>query len=81
MALSALTREESRGGHTRDDFPGMDAEWRKFNLILRAEGQNVEIFKQPLPMMTPELAALFDEGELSKYMTEEELNSLVQRTS
>ena len=81
VALSALTREESRGGHTRDDFPGMDAEWRKFNLILRAEGQNVEIFKQPLPMMTPELAALFDEGELSKYMTEEELNSLMQRTS
>jgi len=32
-------------------------------------------------MMTPELAALFDEGELSKYMTEEELSSLAQGTS
>jgi len=81
VALSALTRQESRGGHTREDFPGMDPEWRKFNLILRAEGQNVEIFKQSLPMMTPELAALFDEGELSKYMTEEELSSLAQGTS
>jgi succinate dehydrogenase / fumarate reductase flavoprotein subunit len=81
VALSALTREESRGGHTREDFPGMDVEWRKFNLILRAEGQNLEIFKQLLPMMTPELAALFDEGELSKYMTEEELSSLAQGTS
>ena len=59
----------------------MDVEWRKFNLILRAEGQNLEIFKQLLPMMTPELAALFDEGELSKYMTEEELSSLAQGTS
>jgi len=81
VALSALTREESRGGHTREDFPGMNPEWRKFNLILRAEGQNLEILKQPLPMMTPELAALFDEGELSKYMTEEELSSLAQGTS
>jgi succinate dehydrogenase / fumarate reductase flavoprotein subunit len=81
IALAALTREESRGGHTRDDFPEMSSEWRKVNLIERLDGDSVAIVKQPLPLMTAELATLFDTGELSKYMTQEEIDSLVQRTS
>ena len=33
IARAALERQESRGGHTRDDFPGPDPEWAKINLI------------------------------------------------
>ena len=33
VAQAALERQESRGGHTRDDYPGMSPEWRKVNLI------------------------------------------------
>ena len=33
VAQAALERQESRGGHTRDDYPGMSPEWRKINLI------------------------------------------------
>jgi succinate dehydrogenase / fumarate reductase flavoprotein subunit len=73
IARSALIREESRGGHTRDDFPQMSDEWRKINLICRPEGEGVAVVQQPLPVMPPELLALFDREELSKYMTEEEL--------
>ena len=36
VAQAALERQESRGGHTRDDFPGMNPEWRKINLICAA---------------------------------------------
>src|SRR5262249_55530248 len=32
VASAALERQESRGGHTRDDYSGMRPEWRKVNL-------------------------------------------------
>ena len=34
---AALERQESRGGHTRDDFPGPDPEWGGKNLVLRLD--------------------------------------------
>ena len=33
VARAALARQESRGGHTRDDYPGMNAEWRRKLLV------------------------------------------------
>jgi succinate dehydrogenase / fumarate reductase flavoprotein subunit len=76
VALAALERQESRGGHTREDFPAMNPEWRKVNLILTLSGDKVELAHKPLPAMRPDLLALFDVGELKKYMTEEELAGL-----
>jgi succinate dehydrogenase / fumarate reductase, flavoprotein subunit len=73
IARSALIREESRGGHTRDDFPKMSDEWRKVNLVCRPDGDGVSVEQQPLPVMPPELLSLFDRDELSKYMTDAEL--------
>ncbi|MCX4513034.1 fumarate reductase/succinate dehydrogenase flavoprotein subunit [Streptomyces sp. NBC_01619] len=35
IARSALERTESRGGHTREDFPTMEREWRRINLLCR----------------------------------------------
>ncbi len=63
IAKAALARTESRGGHTRDDFPTSDADWGTKNLVLRLEGPcGVELSEQPLPQMPEELRALFDEG-------------------
>src|SRR4051812_7790398 len=73
VARAALIREESRGGHTREDHPAMSAEWRKVNLICRPSGDGVEVTRQPLPVMPAELLSLFDRDELSKYMTDDEL--------
>ena len=61
VARAALEREESRGGHTRDDFPAADAEWARINLICEpAPGGGVSIRRQPLPQMPGELAEVFE---------------------
>jgi succinate dehydrogenase / fumarate reductase flavoprotein subunit len=74
VALAALERQESRGGHTRDDYPEMSPDWRKLNLIVSLSGEKVELSRKPLPKVPPELLGLFDRSELKKYMTEEELD-------
>ncbi len=76
VARAALIREESRGGHTRDDFPAMSPQWRKVNLVCRPDGDGVEVTRRPLPVMPPELLSLFERDELNKYMTDEELATL-----
>ncbi|NUR72887.1 MAG: fumarate reductase/succinate dehydrogenase flavoprotein subunit, partial [Hamadaea sp.] len=73
-AKAALEREESRGGHTREDFPKMDPKWRQVNLVCSASpAGEVDLVHQPVPTMRPELLDLFEKSELAKYMTEEEL--------
>jgi len=76
VARAALERTESRGGHTRDDHPAMDPEWRKVNLVCSLDGDGVTVVRKPLPTMPPELLSLFEWSELSKYMTPEELEAL-----
>ena len=76
VAQAALERQESRGGHTREDYPAMSPEWRKVNLICSLDGGRVTMRRQPIPPIRPELLALFDRAELAKYMTGEELTVL-----
>ncbi|GHF15531.1 fumarate reductase/succinate dehydrogenase flavoprotein subunit [Streptomyces morookaense] len=88
VARAALERTESRGGHTRDDHPQMDREWRRINLVCRlventAGGAaaadpalgRIRLERQDMPPMRPDLLALFEKEELVKYLTDEELTS------
>ncbi|MQA86870.1 MAG: fumarate reductase/succinate dehydrogenase flavoprotein subunit [Streptosporangiales bacterium] len=61
IAKAALERQESRGGHTRDDYPTADPEWGQLNVICREADGGIEISTQPLPEMPEELKALFEE--------------------
>jgi succinate dehydrogenase / fumarate reductase flavoprotein subunit len=76
VARAAMLREESRGGHTRDDFPTMDSHWRQLNLVCVANGGDIEVIEAPIPPMRPDLLELFDRDELAKYLTDAELPAL-----
>ncbi|HEY5271708.1 MAG TPA: fumarate reductase/succinate dehydrogenase flavoprotein subunit [Acidimicrobiales bacterium] len=60
--LSAIVRKESRGGHTRDDFPEPDAYWGTVNNASYIEGGVVKTKLTPLPEMPDDLKELFEEG-------------------
>ena len=62
-ARAATEREESRGGHTRDEFPKPDPEWAKLNLIctLNEDRSGIALARKDLPVMPPELAEIFEE--------------------
>ncbi len=64
IAKAALEREESRGGHTREDHPGFDERWGTLNIALsiNATRDGVDLATQPLPVMPDDLAAFFEEG-------------------
>jgi succinate dehydrogenase / fumarate reductase, flavoprotein subunit len=59
IARAALQRTESRGGHTRDDYPATDQSWGRVNLHCVLDGDEVAVERRPLPVMPDELRALF----------------------
>jgi succinate dehydrogenase / fumarate reductase flavoprotein subunit len=62
IARAALERKESRGGHTRSDFPNYDKELAKINYVVSKDGGEMKVRKEPLPQMPAELQELF-QGE------------------
>jgi succinate dehydrogenase / fumarate reductase, flavoprotein subunit len=74
VARAALERTESRGGHTRDDFPTMDASWRKQLLVCAVRGDGIAVSRQVQEPMRPDLVELFELDELAKYFTQDELS-------
>jgi succinate dehydrogenase / fumarate reductase flavoprotein subunit len=58
---SAIDRKESRGGHSRLDFPKMEPAFAKHNTRIRKDGERMVVDRKPLPEMPDELKALFEE--------------------
>jgi succinate dehydrogenase / fumarate reductase flavoprotein subunit len=68
-------RTESRGGHTRDDYPAMDAEWRRTLLARRprmTSDPEITVTKEVQPPMRTGSARAFDR-EPGAAFTDEEL--------
>jgi succinate dehydrogenase / fumarate reductase flavoprotein subunit len=86
IAKAALLRTESRGGHTRDDHPSMESDWRNTLLVCRTEGDpealvpDVSITKQDQIPVRQDLLDLFELSELEKYFTDGELAQHPERS-
>ncbi len=63
IALSALSRKESRGAHSREDFEKTDAELGKFNTAISRDGDSMKLEKTALPEMPADLKKLFVKKE------------------
>ncbi|HLI45221.1 MAG TPA: fumarate reductase/succinate dehydrogenase flavoprotein subunit [Acidimicrobiales bacterium] len=61
--LGALARKESRGGHTRDDYPKPDPELEKVNFVCRYRDGEYTVTPEPRPAMPAELAKLLEDGD------------------
>ncbi|MGA3217293.1 MAG: fumarate reductase/succinate dehydrogenase flavoprotein subunit [Acidimicrobiales bacterium] len=59
--LSAIERRESRGGHTREDYPGFREEFENVNMVTRFVDGKYILTQEPKPQMPDDLAKLFAE--------------------
>jgi succinate dehydrogenase / fumarate reductase flavoprotein subunit len=61
VARAAAMRTESRGGHTRDDFPKTDAEWATKNVVVRKRDGEISLTTEPLAVIPEDLRAILGE--------------------
>jgi succinate dehydrogenase / fumarate reductase flavoprotein subunit len=62
ITRAALLRTESRGAQFREDFPNKDAEWGKYNIVVKrgAHGE-MQVERRPLEPLPAELKAVIEE--------------------
>jgi len=62
-ARAALERTESRGGHTRSDFPDSDERQTRAQIVIKKEGDRMVVRREAQPALAAELEKIIKEGK------------------
>ena len=63
VARCALLREESRGAHSRIDFPNLSPEWGTKNNVIRRNDSGMTLRQEPKTEMPQDLKQILDENK------------------
>jgi succinate dehydrogenase / fumarate reductase flavoprotein subunit len=64
IAMCAIERKESRGGHFREDLPGQGPRVREVQLVVRkGAGGRPELRREPIPAMRDDLKQVIEENK------------------
>jgi len=61
-ARAALERTESRGGHTRSDYPDSDEKQAREQIVIKKDGDRMVVRREPQPPIPADLMTLIKEG-------------------
>ena len=61
VTRSALARRESRGAHSRLDYPSLDATWGQQNNVISSQSGAMTLRQEPVPAMPQELQQILAE--------------------
>ncbi|TMA38406.1 MAG: FAD-binding protein, partial [Deltaproteobacteria bacterium] len=63
VARAALARRESRGAHTRVEYPDSDARLGGVNVVVRRQGDVMAVLEEPIPPVPEELRHILEGKE------------------